>query len=273
MSFLNRINYEEGPILDPAVVPPSKWLKIEDFASQQAMVYGFKDCYYYDVLQYLDRQTNFTSPLRRLIDATPLHDSVARSDVYTLDRCKIEHVDKRSYFKASDPKNDFASGWKRPLVDLVFENFQRKNEGLPPIPLIFCIDSDEKRFKSNPATLSSKTKHLNKLITHKELRRAYKLLEEYPDPRIRAAAAETFIFVKVWAYGDKKPDRHYKFEMVDPPWKKPDWKIAWDERTKQRQPKKCSWRDDLAAHIAKYDSFALAASLRVASQSPKKELQ
>jgi hypothetical protein len=134
----------------------------------------------------------------------------------------------------------------------LLENMKRIQEKLPVIPVLFCIDIDDNPKPLSIETLCSKQKNMNRQITHKELRRAYKL-STHENPAIRQAAAETFRFVKL-AYW--KEEGTYFLKQIAAPWDSPKFASCWAARKKQStskpKPAETNWRKSLDKEVSKH---------------------
>ena len=148
--------------------------------------------------------------------------------------------------------------YKTGILNLVFENFLRKENGLPIIPLIFTIDINNIKFPYDPASFATDTSSKNS-TTKSEIRRCYKLACEFPDPRIREISKETFRFVQV-----KIVDNKHYIELKDPFWLEPAWKEAWrshDSRgCSHKLFKEHSWEEQLLNAIRIEDDNRIAPS-------------
>src|SRR5579883_2702248 len=125
--------------------------------SRQVVVYGFSHCNYLQVMSAIYRTKSFD----RVYDAK-------LSDYRPEDRTTTENRVIDSFCSGNN--------FKATLVDIVFENFQRKKLGLPVIPVLFCVDIDNNRYPLTPEFLCKKGPHY---WTNSELRRAYKLCCEF----------------------------------------------------------------------------------------------
>ena len=230
-------------------------------SSTEAVVYGWAKCSYRSVLESL---RYFHSPLRAVYDY-----ELAFAEFGSLpDRSEREVTSIHQLCKTS-------------MDEIVFENYKRKKEGKPIIPIIFCVGSDldpKDIFRSEK--IASKRRANNQQVTHSELRRAYKLACEFDDPELRAAAEETFKFVKLTT--KSKPGLTEEdvtiLEGVQPFWKQHDWKDQWEIRKGNKgffgfinriqkivstllknaasffiKTEKSSWREDLKGRITSFN--------------------
>lgn len=204
-------------------------------SSKQIVVYGFSGCKYLQITSALWNSNMF----EKIYD-------------YKMSRYpKVTSLEGRVI-------NSFCSGndMKATLVNVVFENNERKKLGLPLIPVLFCVDIDDNEYPLTAQSLCTRKKPW--LWTNSELRRSYKLCCEFEDPEIRQAAQETFKYVKLTQ--SKANPGSLELQEIDPPWKSKEWDAAWAERkaTKVPEPRKsfCNkkgkssdWRADLRKAI------------------------
>ncbi len=154
------------------------------------------------------------------------HDKIER--VYNYDTpCKsVTTLSGRAFTRLPLTLRDMSTLCKNTLVVVVRENYLRKKESIPIIPLIFCLESTE--YGSFPAA-SIANKNLDKSpdlgkVSKTEIRRMYKLCS---DPELSAevkqTAQETFKFVRV-----KMPN--LELEEIPAPWEKEpeSWVKAWE---------------------------------------------
>jgi len=132
---------------------------------------------------------------------------------------------------------------KAGLTNLVLENLKRREEKLPIIPLLFVIECNHNGYPSSPKTILSRDKKLNSLVTHKEIRRAFrivKLAQELKFGDLRFVCKETFCFVK---NETKRNKAKVRLEKINAPGKeknatnlgRSEWKQS--PRIKPRSPK------------------------------------
>ncbi|MBI2743334.1 MAG: hypothetical protein HYX48_05400 [Chlamydiales bacterium] len=150
--------------------------------------------------------------------------------------------------------NAIARSCKAVLVSLIFENYKREHEGKPLIPLIFCI-----AYNDIPPTsaedLASKKHNLNALVTHSEMRRAYKLCEEFPDEQVRSVAKKTFKFVRVEEDLSIK-NGPLSYVEIPAPWELGAWAKAWE----LRKEKKGSQREESKSESTSSESESSSSS-------------
>ena len=206
--------------------------------SDQAMVYGYSDCCYTQV-HYALLDAVELSGVKRVFTGDPSHEhSYAISQ--TLENRQLTHsrIDKT---QSSYAKRYCKSG----LVSLVWENFLRSNEGLKPIPVIFCIAKEGNgRDTATSEEILSKSHPSSRLITHSEIRRAYKLCFDpmLPEP-IKDVALKTFRFVLL----KKKPEESkWVLHLANSPWEQEDWNFYYQKRKDQKiNNMEKGWRRDL----------------------------
>lgn len=139
---------------------------------------------------------------------------------------------------------------KDAIAALILENYKRKREGEPFIPLFFCLSMEEYYIFPLPKSEEIMTRNGTNRITFQELRRAYKLIAEFQtreDPRLQEIATiaeETFKFVKF--LNASKP---FSLVEIPAPWASDEWDIAWKRRIsskeKPRKDDELSWREQL----------------------------
>ena len=142
---------------------------------------------------------------------------------------------------------------KAAIVNLMLENYKRKQEHKPLIPLIFCYDIEDKKRIITPESIASRETNCNKVITNKELRICHKLCCELEkDPELKAiaeVAKESIKFVKL--VGNDATE--YKLELIHPFWESPEWETKWKERIATKHSadpsKAILWRDYLKSAI------------------------
>lgn len=231
--------------------------------TNQAMVYGFAHCHYHDISKELNSKR---FGLR--IFNYALGNEAEKHETRTTH-------EKRVMIQIPDRSLTIKSECKCALTNLMFENFKRSNEGLPLIPVLFCLDITNNEYPLSSENVLSKTKVLkddllmNDLVTHSELRRIYKLcFDKDIDPRIRKIAQNAFKFVKL----ERSKTQQDKYTLIKAP--APWSDKQWDQELAKRKPtskerKKESWRTDLAKLIAKEEGTKTEAEKKESSSKPK----
>lgn len=193
----------------------------------QVMVYGWGYCSYKAVFSACINHPD--SFFKMVYD-----DGLGSSDESkTLEGHKIE---KLPIFPSG---NLISRTCKTGITNLLLENYKRNKENRYIIPVIFCIDCDENEYPSTAKTISSKEFYLNKLHTHSELRRTYKMQRELinsPDKELREMgqiANHMFKFVKVI----NQADNGIVFQEVPALWTSPDIDQALQQRAAMRRDK------------------------------------
>jgi hypothetical protein len=208
-------------------------------SSDQAVIYGYADCKYIELGRLLSGKG---SPLAKVFDYNV---GASSRKVLTKEGRVIQPL--QPGLGEFDVKRQCKAG----LTNIVFENYKRKKEGLPLIPVLFATSSD---FVSRPLSPSELTSRDNKKITPAEIRRAYKLCSM--EGEIGEIAQATFKFVHVSKAADS-PEEIGAVQEMAAPWERPDWKTSWAERNKTESPRKKEknyvWKRELASQIHSYD--------------------
>jgi len=235
----------------PVVFGPS----VEECQDLSAMVYGFSSCYYNEVAGALSSQ-------------------VSRIYSYELGKDGSQWVKFLSGSSALDEMNQDdwidkkrnARWCKTALVKIVLKNVQNhRSKKAPLIPVVFCIDRENNPYPFSVENLLSKTKAeypegcevmMNELVTHAEIRRAYKLcFDPSVDLEVRQVAQETFRFVrverKIFSQKEDEVDYLYDLTPLPAPWKAPNFENEWNLRKAIRTPslQKVDWREQLRGAV------------------------
>jgi hypothetical protein len=235
--------------------------------SRQAMVYGNQSCKYAEVFNTLALDPR--SPVLKVYNYL--------LGCYDKDEITLEG---RPFYKirfplSSTERVSIARKCKAGIINLVFENFKRKQLNLPTIPLIFCIDIDGKESKDTFKTIFARTP--TKGITNSELRLCHKLCSKLKsDPilsQITGIARETLKFVKVVDNGV-----NYELEAAPTDWDNEEWEAQWNQRqeTKLHETKwpVNGWRSQLKRAMRAQQSETISKKRKVESSStepsPKK---
>lgn len=189
--------------------------------ANQAMVYGWGHCKYQHVTEALRLAG---SPVQKVFDCSVGSKAADVGKKTTVEGKVIEQLEVNS-------GKDLSRQCKAGLTNLIFENYLRKQQGLPLIPIIFCVDIDDNPFPTTtPDTVTSRNDQLNTLITHNELRRCYKLAHELEkDPELKDIAdiaKETIKFVRI----KEKGADNYSLETITPFWDQANFSDKWLER-------------------------------------------
>ncbi len=194
--------------------------------SKQVMVYGFGHCGWWWMLGKL---RDNDSPFQRVFSFKV--GTVKSPPPKTLEGHEIIQI---------PTKPSSYSECKAGITNLVLTNYLRKQNNQPIIPLIFLVDVSDNQFPLSAAEIAGRTDS-DKLITHSELRRCYKLCTEFEGTSLEAiskVAQETIKFVKL-----VKQDQIRIIEPCEPVWEKSDWKAAWAQRQATKQNiTNLSWR-------------------------------
>jgi hypothetical protein len=183
------------------------------------------------------------------------------------------------------------------LVNTLLENYrrsQKKDPEKPLIPIVFCIDVKDNPFPLTAENILSKTKIIknangesvqaSKIMTHRELRRAFKLCYSKNLPEdFKAIARQSFKFVRI-EFEDSpskicKPIEDGVFEgrfraiertftrvvKVNAPWEKEkeeDWKEQWKAHTKKSRSKtvKEDWRLNIKLRVSLIKKIAASSN-------------
>lgn len=234
------------------------------YNASQVMIYGFGHCKYLQLIYTL--QNSSASNIKKIFECSIGNSynlpGYSLPDIYrrTSEKTLIHQFEAEPLDEIIDDKTyneKFCTRvCKNGAVSLIFDNFLREKAGLQIIPFIFIVDITGNKFPYNPANFSSRSPEMNSLVTHSELRRCYKLINEFPDPRIRKIAAETFRFVKI-----NIEQSSHSFEIKEPFWLESSWKESWEERKKADNSvkffKKNPWREQLTNAIKQVDEAEL----------------
>lgn len=230
------------------------------------MIYGWGHCGFYEMTNATDaaiidvRPTRSLRPLKRLfawdLGKRPVH-KLATSTVTSLEGRRMNLID---YDYSKGGLKETSRKCKTALTNLVLENYKRQQEGLPLIPIVFAIDITKNPKPCRSRNICSKMPGVNGQVTHKELRRAYKLCS-HPNPKIRAIALQTFKFVKVKIVKDR-----VTLEQIPAPWatsvNSPGkvsstfdacWKARKKSSASKPKPEKYDWRKQLESQTSRFD--------------------
>lgn len=230
--------------------------------TKQVMVFGFASARYMHVIEHLDEAQH---KIQKVFTYRIGEDIPHGTDqTHTAEGTKIIPV-LREYGK----NKAIARQCKTAISTLIVENYRRKKKGEPLIPLIFCVEysgktEEAKEFKTTSHQLTSREEDFNQLITHSELRRAFKLCkqcEQSEDPELRELAQiarETFKFVRV----EQEDHGRHRLTQVDPIWTADDWESSWQERLKthnikhlpESEKKQFRWREQMVEMVREHNT-------------------
>jgi len=141
--------------------------------------------------------------------------------------------------------------YKNALVHLVLDNYRRGLDCEKITPLVFCIESSISNYPpANVESIFSKKSDLNRLITHKELRRIAKLcFDQRVNPEIRKVALATFKYVRVNVVKDSTGlSREIHLEELPMPFTQSEFDEHYNRRRIGRDAAQVgvsNWRDRL----------------------------
>lgn len=222
--------------------------------SKQVMVYGFERCLYKEMEQYIN--TGKAGSVAKSFDWTLGYFRGDADVSKTLDGRNIERLE---FTVSASDRQSIARQCKTAITNLVLENYKRAKQGLPIIPLIFCLDIDGNTRPFETEHVAVKDPKRNGTITHKELRRMYKLAHQFENAELRKVAQDTFKFVKLTAVGENS----YRLDPIEAPWNDTRWDGYWATRMAQKSTtpdssEKRHWREDLSSRIAYHNKNVLS---------------
>ncbi|CAM2735015.1 Uncharacterised protein [Legionella steigerwaltii] len=138
------------------------------------------------------------------------------------------------------------------LNDLILENYKKKKEGKPTVPLIFVVGKSSESYDPHQIAKREDDPY-EKWVTLTELRRVYKLATEF-GPEFSQVALDTVKFVSLETLSDVT-----KLKPVTPFWESKDWQSDWQKRkeetklTHNRLIKNSIWRTNLQDKIQEID--------------------
>lgn len=139
------------------------------------------------------------------------------------------------------------------LNDLFLENYKKKKEGKPLVPLIFVVGKSDATY--DPKQIAKREEGPDdKWTTLTELRRVYKLVTEF-GPEFSQTALDTIKFVRLDTQSNVT-----QLELVTPFWESEDWKNEWANRKEEarqthgRGYKNSIWRTNLKEKIQEIDN-------------------
>ena len=230
--------------------------------SNQVMIYGWGHCGYDKMTTGTEAASVFdrNSSIKRVFSfklGNPLFSEYLTDSVTTLEGRRMNLLD---YARGEGQQKSTSRKCKTAITNVVLENYKRQKEGLSLIPVIFAIDISNNPKPCKSAYICSKDSKTNDQVTHKEIRRAYKLCT-HPNPKIRAIALQTFKFAKVsirshgvtlqqiaapWAASVESPEKvSSTFDAY--------WQARKRVSRSKPKPEKYDWSKQLEKHIARYD--------------------
>jgi len=218
--------------------------------ANQVVVYGWSHCLYHFVISALEQGrvglkkkniVELTDRDIRAFDHSIGYPKIkkGRKCLETLDGRLIEQI-------AIMPElyeETHAHLCKAGIANLLLENLKRVYLELPLIPLLFVIDVNKNKHPSSAKTILSRKEHLNDLVTHKELRRCYRLIQlakELDSPKLLEVCEKTFRFIKL---EDKKG--RFVMKLKAAPWQSKSWDRKWKKRMKTKPVREISKPDDV----------------------------
>ncbi len=239
--------------------------------ADQVMVYGWKHCLYHLVGQAICTMTVHPDfPIKKVFSyriGNPSNPNAKTLSGRKLNTLYFTGSDSSLKSKRPSPalsQKTIARECKTALTNLVLENYKRKSEGKPLIPILFCIDIDDNPTPASYSHIATKHPQFNEQITYKELRRAYKLCT-HKNVLVRKAALETFKFIKL----TKNQEGDYTLKPVPAPWAHSQFPTVWNIRSKvsTSKPKQAhvNWRKQLDQRIREFETSKKLASDKTAS--------
>lgn len=234
---MNKDNTFSKPLLD-----------LNDFISQcapyqQAMIYGRAACGYMEISGWLEDQ-KIQGHFRDVFDCFLGEAERDKEEDYA----SLQHKtsDKRVIRKINH-EGSFLSTCecKAGLVNMVIENFKRKQDGIPIIPIIFVVEKDD--LKLDVISIVDKGLPYSKCFINSEIRRAYKLcFDSNMAEEIRVIAKETFLFISLTT-NTVTDSVQFTFTTCLAPWESFEWEARWKNRLKSihSSHKSYPWRKEL----------------------------
>ena len=228
------------------------------YPNREVMVYGYKGCEYIPIMRgfKIDGFTVYHSSLGNEYEPIP-KTFIASPKV----------ISGSDLIISTDRDRSVARECKAGLTNLVIQNCRRYLAGMPLIPVVFCISIDSPIVSYPETTAKTMLERSQKyIITHAELRRAYKLCHDPRiDRQIRSIAQQTFCsFVRVHCNTDEDGDTVYSLEPIPAPWNSPGF--AQELRNREATPKIVTlpkpledWRDQLNASLPRANAPRLSA--------------
>lgn len=217
--------------------------------ANQMMIYGFAETNYEAIEKCLSENhtRDKTTNLKKVFD-WKIGSNAPKG-------CGERTLEGRIVNSLPTDSNSIARTCKNGIANLLLENYKRECEGKPLIPLVYClqIDDEENSHTFSPQDMTTRETGPNGRISHKELRRMYKLCTDPSvDPKLREVAKKSLLFVNV----KKQEDGALAFEKTAAPWETEGFEKLWATRkgTKPslQRPAKIEWRKELDKAIQEY---------------------
>lgn len=229
--------------------------------SCQALIYGWDHCKYIQLREALQKSD---SPIKKVFNESLGNNFFySNSQQETLEGRRIEHVETNP--KPIDRAKSNHAAMRRckgAITNLVVENYKRIVEGLPIIPLIFCVDIDNNQHPMNADTITREGRKGSRRVTNSELRRCYKICKELEDSEIvelrivSYVAKLTIKFVKL----EQQQNGTYSLTQKAAFWEAADWNQKWRER-------KSKSASDGSAQLTKTTSYWWTSQILTSIQS------
>lgn len=221
--------------------------------SKATMVYGFYHCEYLNLQKALRKHLDFIFNCSLGNDTSSSEEELR----YNQSNGGFDKKIKSGSDKTSSLSQSLNRMCKAGLVNLILENYKRNLAGLELIPIIFCIDTTENPHPLTSENMLSKTKknngfEMNRITTHSELRRLYKLCHDPKiDDEIKEITQKACRFVKVASKKVEKDLVEFSLEQVAPPWEDPSFQAQLEARREysaghpKTSNKDYSWKDEV----------------------------
>lgn len=235
-------------------VTSKPFFNLDDFISKcatnkQAMVYGLFEGKYLEISRWLDTQKNMGF-FNDVFDFFLGEECNNENEYTTTQHITSDHRVISKINSGSDALSRRAC--KAALVNMVIENFKRRKEELPTIPIIFSVGKDDD-VKLDIHAIANRASPKSKGMTNSEIRRAYKLcFDPGLSEEIRTIAKESFLFISLTT-NDATAPVEFDFTIIQAPWETSCWETGWAERIKTKSvkadPNPYPWRGQLIEHV------------------------
>lgn len=173
--------------------------------TQEIMIFGYGHCKYREIADALKSEE---SPIKKVFTEVVGKPNYNRKSITTAEGRLIAQIPLSFQFSSDSPlemnRKKIGRECKAALVNIVMENCFRKKQGKPLIPVVFCVAAEGSEYSPSIPLFLSPEEELNQLMTHKEVRRAYKLMFDEDLPiEISMVAQETFQFTEVTTQGEE----------------------------------------------------------------------